>query len=252
MSTADVLSEIKGFLEGYNDELKYLVNVETNPNTNDAECVIHEPGSKPKIIKVKYTPFMFCKDFEKNKHILYKDRLNREDTIESKKKQYGIKITELKTGNHGRLSNGFCYKITSTKSYNAIIDYLRDGGFDPYAKKKDKKNRIIKDARGDFEYLHRDMFYSPRVTEQFFISTGARLFKGFEEYKDVHKVVFDIETEGLRYQRKSIFAIGVRDNRGFQIILEVKERNNNADEIKLIQDFFNLLALAIVFAYNKP
>jgi len=49
-----VLSEIKGFLEGYNNDLKYLVNVETDPSTNVAECVVHEPNKESKIVKIEY------------------------------------------------------------------------------------------------------------------------------------------------------------------------------------------------------
>ena len=55
----EVLTEIKGFLEGYNTDIKYLVNVETNPNTNYGECVIHEPGTEPKFMKIKYAEHPF-------------------------------------------------------------------------------------------------------------------------------------------------------------------------------------------------
>ena len=41
MDKLKVLAEIKGFLEGYNNDLKYLLNVETDSNTNIAECIIH-------------------------------------------------------------------------------------------------------------------------------------------------------------------------------------------------------------------
>jgi DNA polymerase elongation subunit (family B) len=250
MNITDILGEIKGFLEGYNNDLKYLVNVETNPNNNYAECVIHEPDKKPEIRKVFYTPFLFCKDLKKNGIDLYSE--NR-TLMEPRQKQYGIKITKLKTGNHKRLVDGYCYKITSTKSYNAILEYFKCGGIDLYEKKR-KGKKIVRDDKGNYVYLHRDIFYSPRLTEQFFISTGVRLFKGFEEYKNIHKVVFDIETTGLKYQRSQIFAIGVRNNRGFEIILEAKEKNNKEAEIRLIQDFFNLIIYlqpAIICGYNS-
>ena len=54
MDKLKVLAEIKGFLEGYNNDLKYLVNVETDPSTNIAECIIHEPNQKPRIENIKY------------------------------------------------------------------------------------------------------------------------------------------------------------------------------------------------------
>jgi DNA polymerase elongation subunit (family B) len=239
MDKATVLGEIKGFLEGYNNDLKYLVNVETDPRNNIAECIIHEPNQKPKIIKIQYEPFMYMKDLSKLKHGLYENR--SEQIIESKRIKYGITITKLKTGNQKRLVNGYCYKITSRRSYNDIINYLTDGGMNPYEKAKDNDDNIIKNKKGEPIYLYRDLFYSPRTTEQFFICNQCRLYKGFEEYKNVHKVTFDIETTGLRYQITRVFAIGVRDNRGFETILEVDKVNDDESEIRLIQDFFNLI-----------
>jgi DNA polymerase elongation subunit (family B) len=252
MDKIAILGEIKGFLEGYNKDLKYLVNVETDPTNNIAECVVHEPGRNPEIVKVAYEPFMYMKDLAKLNYALYPDK--SENLHESKKIKYGITVTKLNTGNQKRLVDGYCYKITSSKSYNAIINYLRDGGIDPYEKLEDEYGNIVRDKKGDIVYRYRDCFYSPRTTEQFFISTRSRLFKGFEEYKNVHKLTFDIETTGLRYQISRVFAIGVRDNRGFETILEVEKLNDDESEIKLIQDFFNLIDKiqpAVISGYNS-
>jgi DNA polymerase elongation subunit (family B) len=250
MDKLKVLSEIKGFLDGYND-LKYLVNVETDPNTNIAECIIHEPGRDPEIRKIKYTPFMYMKNLEQNKLKLYS---NFPEIFENKKIQYGITITPLKTGNHKRLKNGYCLKLTSSKSYNSIINFLKDGKIYPYEKLKDSDNNDVRDANGEPIYLYRDLFYAPRTTEQFFISTQTRLYKGIEEYRDVHKVTFDIETTSLRYQIGRVFAIGVRDNRDFEMILEAEKLNDDDAEIRLIQNFFNLIAHlqpAVICGYNS-
>jgi DNA polymerase elongation subunit (family B) len=239
MDKLKVLGEIKSFLEGYDDKIKYLVNVETDPNTNYAECVIHEPGKDKKIVKIEYEPFMYVKDLEKLNRVLYPGK--SEELKESMKVLFGIKIHKLKTGNQKRLVDGYCFKVTSSKSYNSIVGYFREGGLNPFEKLKDEYGKDVKDKKGDSIYLYRDLFYAPRTTEQFFISNQTRLYKGFEEYKDVHKVTFDIETTGLRFQVARVFAIGVRDNRGFETILEVEKPNDDESEIALIQDFFNLI-----------
>ena len=243
MDKLNILSEIKGFLDGYNNDLNYLVNVETNSDNNIAECVIHEPGKDPEIRKVEYVPFMYMKNLKQNNLQLYPQH---PEVIENKKIQYGITITPLKTGNHKRLKNGYCFKITSSKSFNSIVNFLKDGKINPYEKECDDEGKFLKNDKGEPIFKYKDIFYSPRTTEQFFISTQSRLFKGFEEYKDIHKVTFDIETTGLNSQISRVFAIGVRDNRGFEVILEVEKPNDNISEIKLIQDFFNLIV------YLKP
>lgn len=246
------VTEIQAFLEGYNNDLKYLVNVEVLNNTNIAECIIHEPNCEPKIVKVSFESFIYMKDLSLTNHKLYGDKSN--EWLVSKQIKHGITITKLKTGNQKRLVNGYCYKITSSKSHDNIIEYLRDGGLNPYEKLRDSDGTIIKEKNGNPIYLYRDLFHSPRLVEQFFISTQSRLFKGFEDYNDTHRVIFDIETTGLRYQISRIFAIGVRDNRGFEIILEVDRENDDVSEIKLIEDFFKTihqLKPAIICGFNS-
>ena len=252
MNKAKILGEIQAFLEGYNDELKYLVNVETNSNNNIAECIIHPPGDSSKIIRVEYEPFLYMKDLSKHNLELYKGLTD--DYVELKRLKYGVTVTKLKTGNQKRLVNGFCYKITSSKSYNDILNFLRDGGVDPYYKLRDINDEIVRNENGDPIQPHKEYFYTIRKEEQFFISTQSRLYKGFETYKEVHRLTFDIETTGLRYQSSRMFSIGVRDNRGFETVLEVDKFNDDESEIKLIQDFFNLVDRinpAIILGHNS-
>ena len=247
-----ILSEIKGFLDGYNNDLKYLVNVETDNDSNIGYCVIHEPNKEKEIKKIYYEPFMYMKDLEKLGYQLYYGHSNA--LIESKRKKYGITITKLKTGNQKRLVDGYCYKITSSKSYNSIVNYFKDGGIDPFEKQYDEHSKPLRDIRGNIIYKNRELFHSVRTNEQFFISTKSRLYKGLEEYKDVHKLTFDIETTGLRYQISRMFAIGVRDNRGFEMILVVDKLDDDESEIRLIQDFFsliNILKPAVISGYNS-
>lgn len=252
MDKHKVLGEIKGFLEGYNNDIKYLVNVETDSRTDIAECVIHEPNQKPRIENIRYTPFSYMKDLERYGIMLYPGK--DEDYKESKRIKYGITITKLKTGNQQRLLDGYCYKVTSHRCSNDITNYFRDGGLDPFEKTYDDNGEIVRDERNNIFYKNRELFNAPRTNEQFFISTQSRLYKGFEQYKDVHKLTFDIETTGLRYQIARMFAIGVRDNREFETILRVEKKNDDESEIRLIQDFFNLIHYkqpAVILGHNS-
>ena len=95
INKSQVIGEIKEFLDGYNNELKYLVNVETSPENNIAECVIHEPGKPPEIRKIQYTPFMYMKDLSltKGKLKLY---AHDPEIMPNMMIKYGITITPLK------------------------------------------------------------------------------------------------------------------------------------------------------------
>jgi len=237
MNKVDIINEIKPFLDGYNEDLKYLVDVQVDNSTNQAECVIHPPGEPKRIEKIKFEPFMYMKDLKKHGYKLYGgNRLLQKTNMDL----FGIKVKKLETGNQKRLVDGYCFKITSSVSFNAITNFLKKGGIDPYGKKIDTNGRWIKDHNGRFMYKNRDLFFNVRPAEQFLINKKARLFKGYEEYRDVHKVTFDIETTGLRPEISRVFAIGVKDNKGPEYILEVDKIDDDESEIKLIKEFIEL------------
>lgn len=52
--------------------------------------------------------------------------------------------------------------------------------------------------------------------EQYMIATGRRLFKGYEEYDQLKRFLFDLETQGLNPRIHAIDQIGIRTNRGFE------------------------------------
>lgn len=251
MENTQVINEIKNFLDGSNDELQYLVHVETDRKTNKAVCFIHEPNQEPKTIEVRYTPFLYIKDLKKHNRVLFNgDR----DYTKRMMKKYGISMKRMKTGKHPRLENGYPYKVTSSESYDAITQFFKEGGIDMYEVIRDPNGNVIRDNRGKLTYINRDLFYNVRPEEQFFISTGARLFKGIEEYKDVNRMTFDIETYGLRPELMRIFAIGIKDTRGLNIVLKANEKDSDEEEARLIQDFFNLIILkkpAVLVGYNS-
>lgn len=307
---SELLNEIGSFLQGHND-LKYLVNVETTYFNNKATCIIHEPDKEPVAKIVNYTPFVYLKNLEKNGIDLYSGDQEHKRQAQA---NHGITVQELNTGKNPRLEDGFTTKISSSKSYNAIIAYLKEGGVDmweryslvDYSKiaypvplpiwytreyhagiikllKKKKKfeairvlaNEWVKNTNKGFlkscikwsttlcdyllklintEYKYKHLFFSIKTDEQFFISTGSRLFKGIENYEELHKVVFDIETTGLKYKRCRVFQIGVRDNRGFEQILEVKKPDDDEEEKRIIVNFFNLinhLKPAVIAGYHS-
>jgi len=251
MDNKKIINEIKNFLDGSNNDLKYLVHVETDRKNNKATCFIEEPDQEPKTIEVKYTPFLYVKDLKAHNRALYNG-----DNEYAKRMmlKYGISMKRMKTGKHPRLENGYPYKVTSNESYDSIIQYFKEGGIDIYAVARDIQGNPIRDKNDKLVYLNRDLFFNVSPEEQFFISTGARLFKGIEEYSDLNRMTYDIETRGLRPEIARIFAIGIKDTKGLNIVLETKNPDSDEEERKLIIDFFNLIVLkrpAVIVGHNS-
>lgn len=245
------ISEIQSFLEGKNNDIKYLVNVETDPEDRYATCFIHEPNKEKRVERIEFEPFLYLKDLSKTGHVLFN---GNKEKLKVMLVKYGVSIKKMKTGNHSRLENGFPYKVTTSKTYQDILEFFKEAGLDPFQKLYDENNRLVYSDRGYPASKYRHLFYLPKLNEQFFISTGIRLFKGFEEYNDIHKLTFDIETTGLRYEHERIFAIGIKDNRGFEYVAEVDKDGDDEAEIRVIQDFFNIcnhLKPAVISGYNS-
>jgi len=151
-------------------------------------------------------------------------------------REYGIKISELSysdsDGNEvDRLYNGYRFIAHTKFGYNKLLDFFKEGGLDVY------ENRHI--------------FMAINPTEQYLIQTGKRLFKGFDEYDDLHRFTFDIETTGLDPTTSVMFQIGMKDNKGFEHVLTME---NDDQEKMAIETFFNIineLQPAIICGYNS-
>jgi len=144
---------------------------------------------------------------------------------------YGVTIKPLKIedadGNTpDRLDNGYKYIASCNSSYNNLLAFFKNGGMDV------------------FEQDHKDQFTRLSPPEQFMIQTGKRLFKGMEDYNDVHRFQFDLETTGLEPTLDSIFQIGIKDNRGFEVVLEIEgetEKERRDSEKLMIVKFFGII-----------
>jgi DNA polymerase elongation subunit (family B) len=220
------VEEIEKYLEGY-DEQKYIVGIESSYHENKVSLIIHDPEKGKRIEKHKFRPFMWMKTPDLP-NLYGGDR--RE--IKKKMREYSVSFKELITTVEGeeeipRLVNGYKYIAHTKKSYTNLINFFKDGGMDPFSEQ----------FRGNFQTIN--------PTEQFLIQSGKRLFKGMEDYEDVHRLSYDIETTGLDPNLSRIFQIGAKDNRGFEHVLNVvgSEGLEDADLFKEAkEEFFAELA----------
>lgn len=220
------------FLEG-RDEQKYIVAVESSYDDNFVYLIIHDPKNGKSIEKHRFKPFMWMKEFDSKKFYG-----GKKDEIRRLMIQYGIKFKELKYVDENgdeieRLKNGYKYLVECNSSYRKLLDFFKYGGIDPMHDK------------------YRDLFIKIGPTEQFLIQTGKRLFKGFEDYNEVHRLTFDIETTGLDPLTCSIFKIGIKDNQGFEHVLKINSEEQELESIRTMFQIVNELKPAIICGYNS-
>lgn len=168
---------ISKFLEGRNPK-RYIVNIEANYNSDYAHLIYNEPDKEKRISKEKFKTFLWFNDevpkllFNGNRRIINQHFKKNKITIKKLKTKKGDESID-------RMENGYKYLAKCEGSYRKLLKVFKDGGLDPNSEE------------------HRDKFEKCSPIEQFMISTGKRLFKGMEEYDDLHRAQFDIETTGL-------------------------------------------------------
>jgi DNA polymerase elongation subunit (family B) len=235
MSYKIPLERIESFLHGFDDE-KFIVNLEYDAATNTIYKIKEDPTTGRKIVETEQLKsFLWIKNLNEIKK-LRKFYGNSDIAIKKAREEFGITIKALRHDDNLRLFNGFKYLVTCTQGHQRLLEFFKNGGIYPY----------------DKNYGIADHFMMLKPVEQFLIGTGKRLFKGFEEYKDIHKMVFDLETTGLDPRTSRIFLIGVKDNRGFEQLLDTDLTDEG--EIRAIISFFTIIDYikpSIIGGYNS-
>jgi DNA polymerase elongation subunit (family B) len=229
---------IESFLEG-RDPQKYIVAIESSYNDNFVDLVINDPETGKRIERHHFKPFIWIKQDVAN--IIYGG--NKAKTRENAKR-FGVKIKPLIISSDDgfipeRMDNGYKFLAETTEGFMSLILFFKEGGIDIWN-----------------EY-YRPLFLTLSPSEQFLIQTGKRLFKGIDDYNGLHRLQFDLETAGLDPSRHEIFQIGIKDNRGFELILETKgdtpkdRRESEKDNIIAFFKIIDELHPDLITAYNS-
>ena len=218
---------IKSFLEG-NDPEEFIVACEFDYVSDSIYKIKEIPGKGKEIRKDTFIPFCWVGDlhnmgFYQNSKGLQKEAMTK----------HGIVITKLETHGDPRMEKGLTFMVKSLKGYRSLIQFFREGGADPWGEKFREKILIL-----------------PPV-EQYFISKEKRLFKGFEDYEDVTRLVFDLETTSLEPKDGKIFMIGIRTNKGYNKIIECINEEDEARGLREFFDIINELKPSIIGGYNS-
>jgi len=219
--------EIEKFLEG-NDPEKYIVAVEYDYRSNSIYKIIEDPVKGKRIHKDKFIPFAWVGDLRP--HNFYSNNKARQKEAMSK---HGIVIEKLQNHDNKRLVDGFNFIIKTLKTYQNLVSFFREGGINPWSE----------ECRNSMTIL--------TPVEQYLIQKEKRLFKGFDDYNQIHRLVFDIETTALRPQDGMIFLLGMLDNRGNSEIFYAHDDESERELIRKFFDKIDEIRPTIIGGYNS-
>ena len=219
--------EIEEFLQG-NDPEEFIVAIEFDYVSNSIYKIKEIPGKGKDIRKDQFVPFAWVGDLRGLG--FYNDSKMAQKEAMSK---YGILIDKLESKGDERLERGLTFMVKSLKGYRELIQFFRDGGLDPWGEKAKDKILIL-----------------PPV-EQYLVTKEKRLFKGFDDYDQVTRLVFDLETNALDPKDGRIFMIGIKTNKGYHKVIECLDESQ---EKGAIIEFFNIIDQikpSIIGGYNS-
>lgn len=224
-----------------------IVHIECGYMDDKATLIYYDANMKKRSMEVDYKPFLWAKN-SICIQMCGGDREKLKRTMHS----YGISVKKLTTSfqddgkTHERVENGYKFMFYTNRrmSYNRFLSFFSECGTPIYNNKKDSKD----DEKG---------FLAISPIEQFMISNGIRLYKGFENYDDLKRLVFDLETQGLNPRIHAIDQIGIRTNKGYENIITIKgdtpyERRIN--ELNAISEFLQIVKeenADVVCGYNS-
>ena len=219
--------EIKSFLEG-NDPEKYIVAVEYDYLSDKIFKIKEIPGKGKEIQRDTLISFAWVGDLRGQNFYSSSKALQKEAMT-----KHGIIIEKLRTDDNERLEDGLTFLVKCIKGYRNLIQFFREGGVDPWGEKT------------------KDLITLLSPVEQYLISKEKRLFKGFEEYNDITRFVFDLETTALEPKDGRIFMIGMKTNKGFMKVIECKDAD---EERRGLVEFFRTIdevKPSIISGYNS-
>lgn len=135
----------------------------------------------------------------------------------------------------------FMFYAKDPMSYTDFLSFFKKCGNPIYS---DSKNGNTDKSR-EKQYL----IVTPQ--EQFLIATGKRFFKGYDDYDELLRMTFDLETTGLNTKTDRIESLGIRINRGFPdrpngfekvfFVTGDTEEEKNKSELKVIDVMFRII-----------
>lgn len=231
----DVVNE---FLMG-KDPMEKIVSIECDYNDNQVSIIFNNADGQKRVRLDDFKPFVWAKN-----SVAVRMFNGDRKLLKQKMSEWGIAVKSLITNfdtskeTADRLENGYKYIFYAKRkmSYQQFLMFFQQAGTPIYGQKqsKDVTEKIIPTRE----------FLAVSPVEQYMMQTGKRLFKGVDNYDELKRLQFDLETQGLDPEIHAIDQIGIRTNKGFEKIITItgegKERKQN--ELNAIIEFVSILA----------
>ena len=241
--------EIESFLFG-RDSFEHIVNIECGYG-DEYVSIIYKKGDKKFIKKDEFKPFVWAK-----RSACIKMFDGDRKKLKSAMNQFGIGVKKLITKMNkddvidDRIEDGYKYIFYATKKmpYNDFMRFFTIAKTPIYGKENEKIG-TISTAQKEF------LAISP--VEQYMIQTGRRLFKGYENYDELKRLSFDLETEGLNPKVHAIDQIGIRTNKGFEKLITITgatKEEKKWNEYLAIREFLSIIleeSPDVIIGYNS-
>ena len=226
-----IRERIQAFFDG-SDPMERIIKIECGYNDDKVTIVYRREDEKKRVKKEPFRPFVWAKQ-SACRELFGGDK----KVIRQKLESWGIECKGLRINRDDgtvpeRMKNGYrvLFQAKQSMTYSKFMDFFKEGGMPIYPNQRDKNY-----GRKDY------MAVSP--VEQFMIYTGKRQFKGYDDYDDLVRMQWDLETEGLDPEKDAISQIGVRTNKGFEKVIKVEGigEEKRINEIKAIREFFQII-----------
>ena len=226
---------VNTFLNG-RDPMERIITIECG-YTDDRVSIVYINEKGEKRIKMEdFKPFIWVK----NSAAIRLFDGNR-GTLLRKMREYGISVKALDTTTESkkdeRLESGYKFLFYATRrmSNAQFMNFFTEGKV-PVHERATKANPNPSSNR---EYM------AVTPVEQYMIASGRRLFKGFNNYNDLLRLTFDLETQGLNPNIHRIEQIGIHTNRGYDKVIGVRgatEEELDKNELCAIIECLRIMA----------
>lgn len=213
--------QIDAFLNG-SDPMERIIKMECDYNDDIVTIIYNDKNGRKKCLKEPFKPIVWTKASSAYK-LFNGDRKE----LKYQMSKYGIGVKSLRTTNSKdeepeRMTNGYklLFYAKTPMSYTKFMDFFTKGGVPIYSNKDDKN------------------YIAVAPVEQYMIQTGRRMFKGYNDYDELTRMQWDLETTGLDPKVCKINQIGIRTNKGFERILTV---GDDLTEIQAIYEFLTII-----------